>query len=408
MRTKILGPAMAAWCVMVSPLAAQDVPKWLTDAKVREARLADPVDVVSEDGWLRVTVPGGVKHKVALADGSYSLSIELEGSVPVSCEVVREPRDLAALLAQTADFTFGEIQKRNGTVEARAVERSEAGSVGPYPFLSIEWVYRADQNGEKRVGGLKQYVADMDSAVVYCAHDDLGYAKTFEAVARALTAHLRTAGEQLPAAYFREISVVSIDGAKVGVATTTLTRDADGDTKVLNKSALLLQRVPGQLLSQDVSDVQWVRPDGSLINASQAKATNGQLGEDMSLQLQEGERWKASGKVDGKDMDVVLPGSPSSFVLMAKARRQIMAQAEPVGASTEAMTWSSLDLTRLLASRATVLAPSGADAFAVREEIGGIAIEAVLDKATGTMVSARMPLGPRTMNFERIYKQGGF
>ena len=85
-----------------------------------------------------------------------------------------------------------------------------------------------------------------------------------------------------------------------------------------------------------------------------------------------------------------------------------MAQASPVGASTDALTWTSLDLTRLLSARSTVLAPVGTDHYAVREEVGGVAIEAVLDKQTGTMVSAKMPLGPRTMNFERLYRHGDF
>jgi hypothetical protein len=408
MFVRVVGAGLAALVVVATPVVAQDVPKWLTDAKARESRLAEPVDVVSEDGWLRTKVPGGVKHKVVQADDSYSLSIDLEGGTAVSCEVMREPRNMGHLLAQTADFTFEEIRKLNGTVEARALEASDAGTVGPYPYMSIQWLYRADRQGEKRVGGLKQYVANLDNAVVYCAHDDLGYTKTFDTVARAVTANLRTGNAPVPQAHFREVSVVIIDGTRVGVASTTMAKDADGDTKIATISTMLVQRVPGQLLSQDVSDVQWVRPDGSLINAWQMKVDDGEVSEEMKLRLHEGERWKASGTVDGKEIDVVMPAAPSSYIVLAKARRQLMAQADPIGASTEATTWSSLDLTRLLPTRATVLAQAGPDAYAVREEIGGVAIEAVLDKQTGTMASAKMPIGPRTMNIERVYRQGSF
>lgn len=408
MKTKILATGVALLCAMAAPSRAQELPKWLTDAKARESRLAEPAEVASEDGWLRTKVPGAVKHKVVLDDGSYSLSIVLDGDITVSCEVMRGSRDMAAMLAQSTKITFGEIEKLNGTVEARALEASDAGAVGPYPFMSLQWLYRASRGGEARVGGLKQYAAVLDGAVVYCANDDLGYVKTFETVTRALTANLRTTGEPAQPAYFREVSVLSVDGTRIGVAVTKLTRDADGDTQVLNMSAMLLQPAPGQVLSQDVSDVQWVRPDGSLINASQAKASNGELSEDMTLKRDDEDRWRVSGKMNGKPIDAELPAPPSSFVEMARARRQLMAQASPVGTTTEAMTWTSLDLTRLLPARATVLAPAGADRYTVREELGGVAIEAVLDGQTGTMASARMPLGPRTLNYERVHRQGDF
>lgn len=407
MGVKNVGVGLALLSALVAPARAQETPKWLTDAKARESRLAEPVGVTSEDGWLQAKIPGAVKHKVTFEDGGYSLSITLGGDTTVSCEVMRGSRDLAAFLSQSADIAFEQIQKVNGTVEARALEASDAGAVGPHPFLFLQWLYRADHAGEKRVGALKQYIAALDSAVVYCLHDDLGYAKTFESVAQALTADLRTGGEPAPQAHFREVSVVSVDGMRVGLAATRMTKDAEGDTKVVNMTALLLQAAPGKLVSMDASDVQWVRPDGSLINAVQARSSNGKLSEDMSLKRDD-DLWRASGTINGKQIDVELAATPSSYVMLARARRQLMAQANPAGASADGLAWSALDLTRLLPSRATVLAPVSADRFSVREELGGVAMEAVLDKQTGTMVSAKMPLGPRTMNVERVYRHGDF
>jgi hypothetical protein len=412
-KTKNRGAALALLCVMAGATQAQDLPKWLTDAKAREVRLAEPIDVASADGWLRTKVHGALKQEIVQNDGAYDISIALGEDVTVSCVVLRGSRDLAALLERTAKASLEGANEERGTVEARVVEASDAGSVGPNPYMSLQWLYRVDLKGEKRVGALKQYAAALDDAVVFCAHDDLGYSRTFEAVTRTLTTHLRTGGEPAPRPYFREVSVVSLDGTRVGVATTTMTKDADGDTKVVNASALLLQTAPGQLVAQDVSDVQWVRPDGTLINAVQVKSSNGAMSEDMALKQQDGEgdgehRWKVSGTISGKQIDVELQGAPSSYVAQAKARRALMAQASPVGASTDALTWTSLDLTRLLSARSTVLAPVGTDHYAVREEVGGVAIEAVLDKQTGTMVSAKMPLGPRTMNFERLYRHGDF
>lgn len=244
-------PRAVAGLMCAAALAAQaeDAPQWLVEAKARESRLAQPNDVASEDGLLRAQVPGTLKKKVLLEDGSYSVAIGLEAGIEISCEVFPGSHDLAAILAKTSETSFVEIQKVNGTVEARALESSGAGAVGPYPYLSLQWIYRARRNGEARVGSLKQFIAATDDALAYCANDDVGYTKTFETVSRALASSLRLGDSQVKP-YFREISVVSLDGARVGVATTTLTRDEDGDIQVVSKSALLVATAPDQLVSQ--------------------------------------------------------------------------------------------------------------------------------------------------------------
>lgn len=388
--------------------AAEPLPAWLTEAMAREAALPPAVDVAADDGWFQARVPGVAKPVAVREGGSYTLQMQLAGGVSMSFEVLPDPRDLAALLAETAEISFREIAKTNGEVQARVVDASDAGAVGEHPYLALRWVYRALQKGEQRVGGLQQLAADLGEAAIYCAHDELGYHQTFQAVARAVTSSLRVLGEPVAQVYFREISVVTLNGAKVGVATTRLVRDADGDTQVLNKSALLVQRAPGVLYAQDNVALEWVRPDGSMINASQVQAAEGRLTEDMALRPVEAGGWRASGRLSGKEVSFDIPDAPDSFLAQARARQRLMAKESPVGGSTEGRSWSSLDLGRLLTTRATVLAPAGPDAFAVREEMGSVALEAVLDRKTGTMRSARMPMGPLTLNFERILQQGSF
>ncbi len=409
----IFKSATGAWLALVAALAhGQGQPQWLIDAQAREATLPPATEVASEDGWLQARVPGAVRHKVVLDRGGYSLSIALGsgsgGDRVISCEVLRGSRDLAALLAETAEVTLGQLSKVNGEIEVRVVEAVDAGAVGGHPFMALRWVYRARRGGDVRVGGLKQFAADLGEAVVYCADDELGFVKTFDAVARRLTESLRIDGKPVDTGYFGEISVMSLNGQRVGVASTVMRRDADGDTEVRTKGAMLLQRTPGQLITEDTVEVQWVRPDGSLINALQVKAEQGKLTEDVGLKRHEDGRWRAAGKLAGKDVDFDLGEAPSSFVALAQARRQLMARPNPVGASTEASSWSSLDLSRLLPARATVLAAAGPDAYSGREELGGIVIDAVLDRKTGTMASARIPIGPLSLDLQRVHQHGAF
>lgn len=405
MRAACAGALLGAW---LCTGWAEELPKWLSEALAREVKLPPAKTLTSEDGWLQVRVPGGLAHKIDRVEGSYSLEVKPEGSFTVHCELMPGPRDLAALLAQAAEIGFREIAKLNGDIEARSLKASDAGALGAHPFLAIRWMYRAMSKGEQRVGALQQFAADLGHATVYCANDDLGHHESFRGIAREITESLRIVGEALPQPYYREVSVVSLNGSKVGVASTTMLRDEDGDTKVLTRSALLVQRAPGQLLTQDTADLEWVRPDGSLINASHVKAADGQLSEEMALRLAEEGQWRASGTIAGKEVDVALSGAPSSSLAQAWARRELMARARPLGASTEATVWSALDPTRLLPARATVLAAQGAQAYAVREELGSVTMQAVLDRRTGTMLSARLPMGALTLDFERVLQQGEF
>jgi hypothetical protein len=401
--------------LVAGPAAGQSLPKWLLDAQAREATLKPLTEVASDDGWFRSRVPGTVAHPIRLEEGSYSVVIEVAAGVSVSCEVLREPGDLAGFLSAAADASFVELAKAHGAIQAKAVEASQAGIAGSHPYISLRWVYRVVQGGEARIGALKQFAVDRGDALIYCAHDELGYVQTFDAAARALATHFR-AGPAAPGApeirpHFREVSVVSMDGQPVGLASTTMTLDADGDTKVVNRTSMLVQRAPGQLLAQDSADIQWVRADGSLINATQVKVAQGTTTEEMKLvPAADGNerRWRASGKIGPKAIDVEIEGSPSSFVALARARRQMLGAAAPVGASTDSTIWSSMDLTRLVPARASVLAAAGPEMYTVREELGGVAMEVVLDRRTGTMASGRLPLGARTLNFERVLREGEF
>lgn len=394
-------------CSLAAPTTAQELPKWLIEAKAREAKLGELTEVSSTDGWLKTKVPGHVTDKIVLEDDGYQVSIQLDDNATMSCEVLKGSRDLGRLLSRTSEITFEALQKTNGTIEFQAVESTNAGALDGIPFMSQQWIYRANLKGERRVGGLKQFAAALDQAVVYCAHDELGFAKTFDTVSKSLTSHLTVQGSSASKAHFRDVSVVSLDGTPVGVATTTMTKDADGDTKVVTVSAMVMQTAPGKLVTEDSYRVEWVRPDGSLINAMKSKASNGELKEEVALKQVDG-LWKVSGTLTGKEIEAELPSAPRSFIELARDRRQLMAQPNPEGAKTEAMAWMSPDLTRLVPVRATLLKPVGTMAFGSREELSGVVMETVLDKTTGTLINAKMPIAARQLTINRVFLQGEF
>lgn len=98
-------------------------------------------DVATEDAFLRTKVPGGVRSKVVLDGGSYSLTIALGGPSEVTCELLTEARDLATLMARSAEITFGRIEKQNGT---------DGGGVLPSSTASCAATCRATRTWHRR------------------------------------------------------------------------------------------------------------------------------------------------------------------------------------------------------------------------------------------------------------------
>ena len=395
-----------AW---VWAFAAQgDEPKWLADARAREASPVEPRDLDSKDGWFSARVPAGVIGDIDKVEGSYTVTLDVGTDAPIHCEVVPEGFDMADMLRRTFDLTMQQVAEAQGKIEATHLEHSDAGAIGNVPFLATRWLYRVNDGKEPRLGALKQLAFEKLGHGVYCAHLDLGYVATFDAIARAFAQSFEApAGEAEP--YFVEISIASMGGNRVGVSTTTLEKDAEGDTKAENVSSMIVLGPTGQLHSQDSVQREWLRPDASLISAVHVVASNGELTTNLRLNPGEGQ-WTVEGELQGKEVNLTLPAEPSpgTSVEQALELRKLLAAEEPAGAEHEMPMWVSADPTRFTSVRTRLLQKSGDAGVAAHANIGDVEIDLVLDKATGTASSAEFSVGPQVLRLERVYQSGTF
>ena len=392
-----------------APAASAKEPRWLKDARAREARQLEKASVRSTDGYFTATIPGKVLNEVTENDGTYLISLNIGSEVPMTCEIFVESFGLAEMLHTASELTFKDIEQNVGKIEARLVERTDAGVIAASPFLAADWVYRVNDGKTVMVGGLKQIAAVKDGHDLYCAHVDLGYSKTFQDVTRSFVESVRFA-ETLSNPYFVEISTASLGEARVGVMVVTMERDAEGDSKVVASTSLALRVTPDTLRTHDSVHVQWVRPDGSLINASHVNGLNGEVEAALALTPDEEGEWRVKGEFKGKTIDQALTPNraPASWIEISHARRKLFERENVVGTQLTAEQWTDLDLTRLLESRTTVLKVLDGERLSVQESLGGVTVEHVLDKSTGTPVRTVMPVGPVSIELERVYIQGSF
>lgn len=398
-----------AWLACLCACAAQaDEPKWLKDARAREASPGPPRELNSKDGWFKARVPANAAGEIEKVEGSYTVALEIGSDAPVYCEVVPESFDMADMVRRTFDLTMQEVAEAQGKVEATHLEYSDAGAIGNVPFLAARWLYRVHDGKEARLGVLKQLAFDKLGHGVYCAHLDIGYVTTFDTIARAFAQSFEApAAEAEP--YFMEISVASIGATRVGVSTTTLVKDDEGDTKAETITSMIVLGPMGKLHSEDSRDLEWVRPDASLINSVRVVSSNGELTTNLSLAPREGQ-WAVEGELQGKKVDLTLPAGPSpgTSVEQALALRKLLAAEVSAGAEHTIPMWISADPTKLTSVRTRLLEKRGDTGHAARASIGDVEIDLVLDRATGTAVSADFSIGPQTVHLERVHQSGSF
>jgi hypothetical protein len=393
-------------CFYGMSASAADEPKWLKDARARESKSLKPAVLQSKDGWFKARVPGKLVNTVEKVEGSYSVELDIGSDARVYCEVFPEGIDLGNALRLTLNNAVKDIEATQGKIEFRGLEQADAGSYGPVPYIQLTWLYRVTAPDGARLGAFKQYVMEKGAHGVYCSHNDLGFTRTFNAITRGFAETLETQ-QPAPVPYYVEIATASMSGVKIGVVATTLERDSDGDTRARQLTSMLIATEDGAVQSQDSTHINWVRPDGSLINAVNTDVANGELENNLGLKLNEGS-WVVEGEIQGKAVKAKLPknAQPGTWVAQAHELRALMAAPDAVGREHTMNLWIAENPDKLTLAKTKLLARQGDKHFTARGEIGSIAADLVLESASGMASAADLKIGPVQIKLERVFVQG--
>jgi len=400
--------AWSALTVFFVPLLAQaaDEPQWLKDARAREGKPGKAVSIQSKDKWFSATVPAKLVGTIEKVDGSYTVELNIGSEQPVYCEVVPDSFDLADMTRRTLELTLEEVGKAQGKIEARRLEETDAGVFGSVPYLQAQWVYRVNDGKSAMVGGYKQITMEKNGQGIYCSHVDIGYNKSFVALAKAFAETFKSASDK-PAPYYEEIAVTTINGKRMSIARSTLERDEDGDTKVTDSMASLIPGPSGEFHSQDATRLEWVRPDNSLINATRIVVEDGELTTNLNLQVVD-DYWTVEGDHGGKKISEKLKtdAQPGTWLAQASVIRKILAADNPVGTEHKMWYWLGGDPVKLTETKAWVTAKDGVKRFKGVATLEGIDADVIIDATSGTIVNADVNTKGMAMTFERVYAKG--
>lgn len=400
---------MLSALLVCSTAGAAEEPQWLKDARAREGKPAKVATVKDAEGFFSIEVPAKLTGKVVQSDGNYTMQLDMGSEYPMTCEVIKEGFDLAGLLRIVANNTFDEASKLQGKIEAKFLEQQDAGAIAASPFVVLEWIYRVNNGKEARLGALKQFAATKGGHGLYCSHLELGYTKTFRNVAAAFveSAKFSTAS---PEPQYREISTAWLGTRPVGVAISSVSKDAEGDHRLTNSMSLLLPITQDTLLAQDSYHIAWSDADGELINGVHVISSNGEIDTNVALKPSEDGPWIVEGVFKQKEIKQTLDAEqvPLTWMQQALARRALFGQAEVVGKTLKELVWTAANPTAFVESTMTVTGAADAGTLAVRDEVAGIVADSVIDRATGLPLTMTIPMGQQSLVLKRVYAQGSF
>ena len=79
----ILRATIASALFFFALAAGAQEPKWLTDARAREAKTTSPREFKSKDNWFKAKVPAKVVGVIEKVDDSYSIEFDLGVETPI-------------------------------------------------------------------------------------------------------------------------------------------------------------------------------------------------------------------------------------------------------------------------------------------------------------------------------------
>jgi hypothetical protein len=386
--------------------AAAEEPQWLLDARAKEGQLIESHVVTSADERISFSVPVALSGKVKKRKNNYEASFTLGPDAVADCQIFNTSIDPAALLRETARTTFADVEKAQGKIEHRVIEGIGAGVAGATPYLSIAWRYRINDVRGTSVGALRQYAAGMPGHGIYCALNNLGYANTFEKVVVSLIGSLNTQNDE-EIGYFSQVSVASIPGMRFGFSALSMHRDGGGGTIAVETNSLLIPLALDTLKSRDTFYVEYIKPDGAMINAKRIVSINGEIETNLDLKRSEGKSWLVEGKLDGKDLKQTITGGvPSTYLSNIKLMRSLLTKEVRIGAQVTETAWIGDHPRQFTPMTLEVLAGIDANSVSVRQSGGNESLDVVVDRATGEPIRGIAHPGSVEIKFERIYVQG--
>lgn len=321
------------------------------------------------DGW-RAQVEAKSAPTVEIEEGGVQkISIELGWEQPLICRVYPGPLDVGQTLSQT-------LANVSRVAQVQSVLGYGVENAGLEPIVFVRAVYEVDsEGGEKGAGDLKILLAPNAAGSVFCLHDALGYARSFQRVGGDFVRSFAFASPP-PAPRRGELWVQTIDGLPVGF-TSKKEFNQEGKGALLTSVASKFIPVSQEALAtSDTADVVQLDAQGEVGEGNWIAFQEGR--EEYAVKLErKGKSYAVTGRVRGAAVDEKFtPRAPIWSEASLTKRFQKIAKAGKAASFQSEEYLPGID-----ASHATEVS------YEVKPREGGFAIQALV-KGQGMVLLA--------------------
>jgi hypothetical protein len=234
------------------------------------------------------------KTEPSVADeGALSkLILPIGTQAPVHCFVYENDPDPGSAISAV----IGSITKE---LELNRVLAGPVEVVRESPVATLAGFYTTTTPKGRALGQLKIAFHSRLGGSSMCLHDELGYERTFQRVARSLFESLDR-GPELVTPTYVEISAAEVNGRPAGYERLLVLPEKNGERQLIATGLALLISEPNLLVTQDYAALTLVDVHNRIVNGRFTEAKNGNLTLDVSLRRGPGKSYQYGGNHAGK------------------------------------------------------------------------------------------------------------
>jgi hypothetical protein len=275
----------------------------------REAAPLPVVTVKGVDGFFETKVSAAPLGEVIATDSADIVRLSLGEGAEARCWFFREELNLGAGMAAVTASALEDVEDFVGSLSSKRVETVSVAAAGDRPYLSVNWSFLAEKEGEPWSGRLRIMLGTARDHSIACVRTGFGYRDTLDRVFEELLLETRFPGAEPKTAHYTRIDRIERDGVTIGVQRMRIMRDADGDDEISTEVALVTATDAGLLSTADSHRLEFSTPTGRLINAFRGNVVAGRMISRLELKpLREG-GWRVSGTHRNEALDARLPAA---------------------------------------------------------------------------------------------------
>ncbi|WP_437554543.1 hypothetical protein WME97_21665 [Sorangium sp. So ce367] len=167
------------------------------------------------------------------------------------------------------------------------------------PAVFVQALYLVPTAGGKAAGLLKIALHADRARPIACLHDEVGYVRTFERLAKGLFDSFESKSAA-PKPEYTDTVILRLDKVPVGFETSDLLKDEGGQRRWFSRSATFLPRDPKSLHIEDEASNVLIDPQGQIKEGVWIETSGGKANHRIELSQKKNFEYEYSGEVEGK------------------------------------------------------------------------------------------------------------